>query len=68
VVWLTSAMPFNRAIRQFVPPIREAAKTIALRLADSPQLWSMPLLSKPRSGARLARRSRPGSRKLLYSG
>jgi IclR family mhp operon transcriptional activator len=57
VVWLTSAMPFNRAIRQFVSPIREAANTIAERLADAPQLWSMPMPTNPRSVSRLARRA-----------
>ncbi|MGA3159019.1 MAG: helix-turn-helix domain-containing protein [Steroidobacteraceae bacterium] len=57
VVWLTSAMPFNRAIRQFVPPLREAAKTIALQLVDAPQLWSMPMPTRPRASARLARRA-----------
>jgi IclR family mhp operon transcriptional activator len=69
VVWLTSAMPFNRAIRQFVPPIREAAKTIALRLADTPQLWSMPMPTKPISVARLAGgRARPENKRLRQNG
>ena len=52
VVWLTSSMSFNRAVRQFVLPIREAAKAIALRLADTPELWSMPLPTKPKSATR----------------
>jgi IclR family mhp operon transcriptional activator len=58
VVWLTSAMSFARAIRQFVPPLREAANTIAQRIIDTPDLWSAPVP---------ARRSKSGAARLAAS-
>lgn len=35
IVWLTSAMLPSRAVKQFVPPLREAAAAIAKRVASS---------------------------------
>jgi IclR family transcriptional regulator, mhp operon transcriptional activator len=49
VVWLTSAMPSGRAIKQFVAPLREAANAIVQRLAGTPQLWALPSGLRPAS-------------------
>lgn len=40
IIWLTSAMTASRAIKQFVPPLRDAAAMIAKRVASSQ--WALP--------------------------
>jgi len=40
IVWLTSAMTATRAIKQFVPPLRDAAAAIAQRVSRAQ--WSLP--------------------------
>jgi IclR family transcriptional regulator, mhp operon transcriptional activator len=46
IVWSTSAMPYNRAIHQFLQPLREAARTISDDLRDVPQFWVTPPRTK----------------------
>lgn len=54
IVWLTSAMPSSRAVKQFVPPLREAAAAIAKKVASSklllPELGPAPR-KRSKSGA-----------------
>ena len=40
VVWLTQAMPASRAIKEFLPPLKEAAAVIAKQVAN--HQWSLP--------------------------
>lgn len=54
IVWLTSAMLPSRAIKQFVPPLREAAAAIAKKLASSKLLL-------PELGVAPRKRSKSGA-------
>lgn len=40
VVWLTQSMPASRAIKEFLPPLRNAAAAVAKQVAG--HQWSMP--------------------------
>jgi IclR family mhp operon transcriptional activator len=48
VIWLTSAMSFDRAIRRFVLPLKQAAKSISNGLKEVPRLRPTPLPSRGR--------------------
>jgi IclR family transcriptional regulator, mhp operon transcriptional activator len=59
IVWSTAAMPYHRAIHQFLQPLREAARTIADHLGGMPQFWMPPSGSHASVDERICRAEEP---------
>jgi hypothetical protein len=51
VSWISSAMPFSKAVTQFVPPLQAACQTVEQRLLETSLLDASPDLSKAANAA-----------------